>query len=279
MTEPPRLCDRTALLRARARARRAPCTFLFDIVRAELQERLDEVNRTFTEPAIVTGFPDYWRGWRPDARIVPDDDVLDLQPGAQDLVVHALSLHWSPDPVGQIIQARRALRPDGLFLGVLFGGQTLSELRRVLAEAESALSGGLSPRVAPMGEIRDLGALMQRSGLALPVADLVPVNVSYPNIAGLARDLRGMGETNALAARNRRPASRALFAAAEALWRAHFPADGDRIAARFDLVFLTGWAPSDDQPRPLRPGSATHSLAEALGRPAAAETRRGGGND
>jgi len=264
MTQPPRLSDRTALLKARARAARQPCTFLFDIVRTELQERLDEVNRQFTDPAIISGFPDYWREWRPGARIVPDDDVLDLQPGAHDLVVHALSLHWSSDPVGQIIQSRRALRPDGLFVGVLFAGQTLGELRRVLSEAEVDLTGGLSPRVVPMAEIRDLGALMQRSGLALPVADLVPVRTSYRDIGALARDLRGMGETNALLARNRRRPSRHLFARADALWRQHFPAPDNRLAAQFDLVFLTGWEPAENQQKPLRPGSAKMSLAQAL---------------
>ena len=134
--------------------------------------------------------------------------------------------------------------------------------------AETDLTGGLSPRVAPMAEIRDLGAVLQRSGLALPVADLVPVRTSYANIAALVRDLRGMGETNALHTRNRRFVERSLFARAEAVWRDHYPAPDGRIAARFDLVFLTGWGPADTQPKPLRPGTAKMSLAAALERPA-----------
>ena len=191
--------------------------------------------------------------------------MLDLEEAAHDLVVHALALHWADDPVGQLIQARRALKPDGLFLGVCFGGQTLQELRRVLAETESRNRSGLSPRIAPMGEIRDLGALLQRAGLALPVADSLTVPVAYAGIRGLIRDLRAMGETNALAARDRRPLSRADLALAETIYAEHFTALDGRIAATFEFVFLTGWAPAPDQPQPLRPGSASHRLADALG--------------
>lgn len=265
MSTPPPFCDRAALLRARARALRRPVRFLHDLVRAELQERLDEVNRTFTAPALITGLPEFWDGFLPDARRLEDAALLDLQPGQHDLMVHALGLHWAADPVGQIIQCTRALQPDGLFLGVLFGGQTLALLRACLAEAEIAISGGLSPRIAPMGEVRDLGALLQRAGLALPVADVVPVDTSYPNLAALARDLRGMGETNALSDRLRRPAPRTLFQLAETRYRDIAGGPDRRLPVRYDLVFLTGWAPAATQPRPLRPGSARSRLADALG--------------
>lgn len=173
-------------------------------------------------------------------------------------------MHWTNDPLGQLIQCRRALRPDGLFLGVMFGGQTLQELRASLAEAEAQVTGGLSPRVLPMGEIRDLGALMQRAGFALPVADSVTQTVHYPDLAALMSELRAMGETSALAARPRHFTRRAVLTRAEAIYRANFPAPNGRITATFELVFLTGWAPHESQQQPLRPGSAKARLADAL---------------
>ncbi|MBK1636122.1 methyltransferase domain-containing protein [Rhodovulum adriaticum] len=265
MTRPPDLTDRPALARARARTRRAPALFLHHTVADEVQERLEEVNRSFTAPAVVTPFAQVWAPALPGARIVPDADILDLEPGAHDLVIHALALHWANDPVGQLVQCRRALRPDGLFLGILFGGRSLHELRAALAEAEVALTGGLSPRVLPMGEIRDLGALLQRAGFALPVADSVVQTVSYETPFHLMRDLRAMGEANALAARHRRAAPRNLFAeAARRYAQAHAGPDG-RIPATAEMIYLTGWAPDDKQQKPLRPGSATTRLADALG--------------
>ena len=199
----------------------------------------------------------------PEAKQVEDTEILALQENSHDLIVHALALHWANDPVGQLVQANRALKPDGLLLAVCFGGETLSELRSALAAAEVATTGGLSPRVAPMGEIRAVGALMQRAGLALPVADSVPLTVSYETPFHLMRDLRAMGETNSLAARHRAPASSRLFQK-----MAEEYADADpygRINATFELLFLTGWSPAETQPKPLRPGSATSRLAEALG--------------
>lgn len=263
----PTLTDRTALKRNRCRTRsgRGPALFLHEDAASEIKERLNEVNRTFMTPAIVTGFPEVWSGLLPSASIVPDDEVLDLVPQSHDLVIHALALHWANDPVGQLVQARRALVPDGLFLGVMFGGQTLHQLRRCLAEAEVALCGGLSPRVAPMGEIRDLGALLQRAGLALPVADSLPRTVSYPSALHLMHDLRAMGEGNALAARLRKPTSRAIFTRACDLYSRHFGTQDGRVPATFEIITLTGWAPSADQPQPLRPGSASARLADALG--------------
>lgn len=259
----PRLTDRAALLRNRARAQ-APM-FLHDLAREELQDRLGMVNRTFTAPAIVTGFPALWDDLLPDARVVPDTPVLDLAEGAHDLVIHAMALHWADDPVGQLVQARRALRPDGLFLGVMFGGQTLAELRAVLAQAESELRGGLSARILPMAEIRDLGAALQRAGFALPVADSLRQSVAYQELDTLFADLRAMGERNALAARPRSMTSRALFSTARNLYAESFATPDGAYMAGFELIFLSGWAPSSSQPKPLRPGSATARLADALG--------------
>lgn len=260
------LTDRPALLRARARALHhpAPALFLQEEALADVQERLALVNRTFTAPAVVAGFPDLWQAGFPAARVVDDADTLALTSGAHDLVVHALALHWSNDPVGQIIQCRRALQPDGLFIGLMFGGRTLHELRSALAEAEAEVSGGLSPRVLPMGDIRDLGALVQRAGLALPVADSFTRTVQYRDLFHLAADLRAMGETNVLTARLRRPTRRDILLRAAEIYARSFPAEGGRITATFEIVCLTGWAPHESQQKPLRPGSAAQRLADAL---------------
>ncbi|WP_343116320.1 methyltransferase domain-containing protein [Ostreiculturibacter nitratireducens] len=263
---PPALTDRAALARQRARAaRRGVELFLHREAAAEIEERLNEVNRTFTAPAVVTCFPEPWREILPQAKIVPDAEVLDLEAGAHDLVIHALSLHWANDPVGQLVQCRRALKADGLLLAVLFGGQTLHELRASLAEAESRLTGGLSPRILPMGEIRDLGALLQRAGFALPVADAVKMTVTYQTAFHLMAELRAMGEGNALAARARRAAPRALFPEAARIYTENYAAPEGRVRATFELIYLTGWAPHESQQKPLRPGSAAARLAEALG--------------
>lgn len=204
---------------------------------------------------------------------MPDDERLDLAPGAFDLVIHGLCLHWANDPVGQLIQARRALVPDGLLLAVLLGGQTLAELRAAFAQAETEISGGLSPRVAPMADIRDLGGLLQRAGLALPVADGRPIDVSYATPLHLMRDLRAMGETNVLRDRLRRPLSRTLLARTCEIYAGAYGREDGRVRATFELVFLTGWAPAENQPKPLRPGSAVSRLSDAL---EAAERTLGG---
>ncbi|TMV66658.1 methyltransferase domain-containing protein [Thioclava sp. BHET1] len=264
MARPPELTDRAALQLHRRRAARDPAYFLHEEAILDIQERLSEVNREFKSLAIITGTPDPWRQAFPEAVIVADEDILDLTPKSFDLVIHALALHWANDPVGQMVQARHALQPDGLFIAVFFGGQTLSELRAALAEAEANVLGGLSPRVAPMGEIRDLGALLQRAGLALPVADGFARTVTYQSAFHLMRDLRAMGETNALAQRLRRPVPRRFFAETARIYAQAFPAPENRIRATFEMIYLTGWAPHESQQKPLRPGSAAHRLAEAL---------------
>ena len=262
MTQP-LLTDRTALARNRARAQ-ASALFLHETAREEAEDRTSFVNRAFTKPAVVTPFAQAWEGFMEGAKIVPDDDVLDLEPGAHDLVVHAMGLHWANDPVGQLIQCRRALQDDGLLIAITLGGQTLHELRAALGQAEIEVTGGLSPRVLPMGEIRDLGALLQRAGLALPVADSFTLTASYPSALHLMRDLRAMGETNALTGRLRRPTRRAVLLRAAAIYAAEFGDAQGRVPASYEIVTLTGWAPDDSQPKPLRPGSAAQRLADAL---------------
>lgn len=266
MTAPPRLTDRPALIRQRSRAQAAGFAgFLHEDVRAEIEERLDEVNRSFTAPAVVTGHPGLWSGLLPGARLLGDDPVLDLEPGAHDLVIHALCLHWADDPVGQVIQCARALRPDGLFIAALFGGRTLHELRAALAGAEAQETGGLSPRILPMADIRELGGLLERAGLALPVADSLVRRVLYRDAWHLMADLRAMGEGNALAGRRRHPTRRAVLAAAAARYAEALAGPDGRIPATFETIMLTGWRPHDNQQKPLQPGSAAARLADALG--------------
>lgn len=273
MIAPPLLTDPIALARHRQRARAlagGPALFLHEAVVREIEERLSEVNKAFTAPAIVSGWPEVWGDALPGAVACGDADMLALLPMGHDLVIDALTLHWANDPVGRLVQARRALRPDGLMIAALFGGRTLHELRASLAEAEVRVTSGLAPRVAPMAEIRDLGALLQRAGFALPVADSMSLTVSYETPWHLMRDLRAMGETNALAQRLRRPTGRAVLEEAARIYSANFPHGGGRVAATFEIILLTGWAPDESQQKPLRPGSAAHRLADALG---AAENR------
>lgn len=254
--------DPAALSAQRRRA--TPELFLHEIAIDEVSERLKDVNRTFTKPAIVGWQARFWADRLGlDGPCVPDTDVLDLQPGVHDLIVHGLCLHWADDPLGQLIQMRRALRPDGLMIAVLFAGETLQTLRMALSTAEAETTGGLSPRIAPMADLRSLGGLLQRAGLALPVADSLPVTTSYETPLHLMRDLRAMGEGNALADRRRVFLRRDTLAAA----LAQYPMQGDRIEATFELAFLTGWSPHDSQQKPLRPGSAQVSLADVLKKP------------
>ena len=261
MTPPP-LTDRPALIRNRRRASR-DALFLHDEAVLEVQERLMAVNRQFKMPAIITPFPEIWENVLPGAKIITDDDLLDLQPEAHDLVIHAMALHWANDPVGQLVQCRRALMPDGLMLAFTLGGQTLHELRTCLAEAEVAVTGGLSPRILPMGEIRDLGALVQRAGLNLPVADGFTRRASYRDAFHLMADLRAMGETNALTERSRHFTRRSMLIEAARRYAETFP-EGERIRATFEVICLTGWAPHESQQKPLRPGSAIARLEDAL---------------
>ncbi|MEM6386037.1 MAG: SAM-dependent methyltransferase [Pseudomonadota bacterium] len=257
------LTDRTALDLHRARALRAPAEFLQEAVAVELEERLNEVNKVFRRPLLIGHFMAPLRALFPAAPVIADADRLDVLQQDHDLAIHAFGLHWADDPVGQMVQSRLTLKPDGLFLGVMFGGATLQELRTVLAETETRMHGGLSPRVLPMGDIRDLGGLLQRAGFALPVADSRKLKVRYPSFTSLVRDLRGMGETNALAQRNRKTLTKGFWQTVEAMYQEYF-SDGSHLLATFELVYLTGWAPAESQQKPLRPGSAKTRLSDAL---------------
>ncbi|HEV2333900.1 MAG TPA: methyltransferase domain-containing protein [Stellaceae bacterium] len=197
-------------------------------------------------------------------RVVADPELVPFGEASFDLIASTLALHWTADLPGALIQLRRALKPDGLFLVAMFGGSTLVELRTVLFEAELAEEGGVSPRVSPSIELADAAALLQRAGYALPVADSETITVSYPDILALLRDLRGMGETNALAARRRSFMRRATLARAGLLYAERFGDAAGRIPASFEILFLCGWAPHPSQPQALRRGSATSRLADAL---------------
>ncbi len=274
---PPELFDRALWLSRRARRGlpREGADFLHRAAAEAAAERLDFTLRDFPEAAIVWPGAPVWAevlGAHPKLGRVQvleptAEEAIPLEPESLDLAVLGLTLHWANDPVGVLIQMRRALKPDGLLIASGLGGETLSDLRVALAQAETEEEGGLSPRVSPMGEVRELGALLQRAGLALPVADADRLTVTYADPLALMRDLRAMGEANALMDRRRGPLRRATLARACALYAERAGTPEGRVSALFEIVTLTGWAPSPDQPRPLRPGSAKTRLADALGVP------------
>ncbi|WP_188607681.1 methyltransferase domain-containing protein [Chelatococcus reniformis] len=197
--------------------------------------------------------------------VVADEEALPFAAQAFDLVASVLALQGVNDLPGALVQIRRALKPDGLFIGCLLGGGTLGELRQAFTAAEAEAEGGVSPRVAPFADVRDMGGLLQRAGFALPVADTETVTVRYPHALALLADLRGMGATSTLLDRRRQPLRRATLMRMAAIYHDRFAAPDGRISATFDMIWLSGWAPHDSQQRPLRPGSAKVRLADALG--------------
>lgn len=253
--------------------------FLLSEATGHIAERLGAVRRRFRHGLELSSRPESTEVLAPLAQRwtrtvlspgegagpVADEEALPFAPESFDLAVSVLSLHAVNDLPGALVQIRRSLKPDGLFLAALFGGETLYELREALAAGETAVRGGISPRVAPFADVRVLGALLQRAGFALPVADSARTTVQYREFKTLVSDLRALGETNVLNQRDRRPLSRAVLAAALAHYgAAHCDAKG-RLTATFDVIYLTGWAPHKSQPKPLRPGSAKARLADALG--------------
>jgi SAM-dependent methyltransferase len=200
---------------------------------------------------------------RPD--LAGDGEQLPFAPESLNLVVSALALHWVNDLPGTLVQIRRALKPDGLFLAAMVGGESLTELRQAFAIAEAEILGGISPRVAPFADVRDLGGLLQRAGFTLPVADVDRLTFRYRDLSGLFRDLRAAGATNVLTERLRRPVSRRLLARVVEIYGQRFADQDGRLRATIDLVWLSGWAPHDSQQKPLAPGSARMRLADALG--------------
>lgn len=276
MSSNPAIFDRKLLRVRQARARAlGPETFLVDRIAEELGERLSAVLRQFDRAADVGTPTDAVRRalaasgkvaavYGADS-VIADEEALPFADGSLDLAVSALALQFVNDLPGTLIQIRRALKPDGLLLAALLGGDTLIELREAFAEAEAEIEGGVSPRVAPFADVRALGALLQRAGFALPVVDSDRLTVRYDSVFGLMRDLRRMGATNILRERRRRPLKRATLAKmAEVYARRFADADG-RLRATFEVAWLSGWAPHESQQKPLKPGAATQRLADALG--------------
>lgn len=290
MTPPPQIFD-TALLNDR-RTRAAPAATSHDFLLAraadDIAERLSLVRRTFPA-ALDLGAHHGLLGRRiaamsgietlasldpcpallalcPPPRIGASLELLPLADASLDLVVSALALHLVNDLPGTLIQIRRALRPDGLFLGALLGGATLTELRQAWLIAETEVTGGASPRVAPFVDVRDLGTLIQRAGFALPVVDSDTVTVTYADPIALMREIKAMGASNMLTERLRRPVARRLLQRAAEVYAERFATPDGRVPATFEILTVTAWAPSPDQPKPLRPGSAQVSLADVLPR-------------
>ncbi|HXW42854.1 MAG TPA: methyltransferase domain-containing protein [Xanthobacteraceae bacterium] len=285
-TTPVQIFDRALLRRRRARAAAlGPATFLLDRVANDLAERLAAVLRRF-DLALDLGTPGeavrlalHGSGAvgtviRADAAatrasadkiVAADEEALPLAAGALDLVISALALQFVNDLPGALVQIRRALKPDGLFLAALVGGDTLTELRQAFAAAESEVEGGAAPHVAPFADLRELGALLQRAGFALPVTDVDRLCVRYESVLALMHDLRRMGATNALTARRRTPLKRATLHRMAEIYAQRFADADGRLRATFEIVWLSGWAPHDSQQQPLKPGSAQTRLADALG--------------
>lgn len=254
--------------------------FLLDIAAEEMAFRLMAVERRFdqavelfgatgavADAAMATGKIGQLR--RVDVTggsdiIAADMEDVPLEAESVNLVLAPLGLHLINDLPGSLVRIRRALKPDGLFLAAIPGAGTLSELNDVLLETEARLLGGASPRVAPFGDVRSIGALLQRAGFTLPVADVETYTVRYQSLFGLMKDLRAFGMTNALFNRSRRPVTRAFFLEAARLYAERYADPDGRIRATYSIVFLSGWAPHESQPKPLRPGSATVRLADAL---------------
>ena len=264
---PPLFDFRTAQMRqARAKAM-AGDTFLAQGAIEGLADRLATVTRRFENGLwIGEGLPQTLRGFASQWSQTAFDqtEILAAEPASFDLAVSLFSLQTINDLPGALVQIRRALKPDGLFLGALFGGATLTELRDSFAHAESETLGGISPRISPFADVRDMGALLQRGGFALPVADVERVAVRYGDFANLARDLRAHGQTNALSERRKTFLRRDTMAAMLAHYRGHHARNG-KLDATFEIVYLTGWAPHQSQQQPLQPGSAKTRLAEVLG--------------
>ncbi len=268
----PILFDRVLLQARQGRARKqGPATFLLDRVAEDMEERLHAVLREFS------GGADIWTpggGLRSDrfkaiTHISPNDsgrETLPLAPESLDLAVSALAFQFVNDLPGVLAQIRRALKPDGLLLAAMIGGDTLTELRQSFAAAEAECEGGVSPRVAPFADLRDIGALLQRAGFALPVTDVDRIVVRYDDAFALMGDLRRMGATNVLVERRRMPTRRATMLRMAQIYGERFADPDGRIRATFDVIWLSGWTPHESQQQPLKPGSAKASLEEAVKR-------------
>lgn len=262
--------------------------FLFDEVANRLAERLLDITEQFdlaldlgcrggsfgtqlkaAKPAtqvISADLSSVMLGSAESISVVADEELLPFAPHSFDLVGSVLSLHWTNDLPGALAQIVRTIKPNGLFLGALFGIDSLRELKICLAEAESELSGGVSPRISPFTEVRDAGALLQRAGLALPVTDVDTITLKYTDAFSLMKELRGMGETNSLISRKKSMTGRKIFLRAAELYQQHFEDDDGYIPATFQIIYMTGWSPHESQQKPLKRGSGVVNLSETLGK-------------
>lgn len=266
---PPLLFDTTAIARNRARSQcmDAGHNFLKAEIADRMQERLSEVNRTFTNRFDLGGM---------FAPFVPKtvaetyqmrretNEILDIPHQSADLIISNMAMHWINDLPGLLVQIKNALRPDGLFTASLLGGQTLHELRHAFLAAESEITGGASARVIPFADVKDLGSLMQRAGFALPVTDVDTLTLTYAHPLNLMQELRGMGEANALVGRSKNFLRRSILMRACEIYQEKFGMKNGRIPATFEVMYLTGWHPHESQQKPLKPGSGKVNLADAL---------------
>ncbi len=272
MNEPEKIFDRALYVSRQDRTRRAGPDFLSRTAAEEVLERLLLVTRSFDRALIVAPAPalvaDRLATSGKLRDIVPQvptaAENFNLEPAGFDAVFSILDLHAVNDVPGALVQYRRTLRPDGLFMACLFAGASLTELRQSWLEAEAALTDGASPRVAPMIDVRELGSLLQRAGLALPVTDIDRTLVRYADPIALMHELRSLGLSNPLAARSRRPVSRRLLGAAASIYQSRFADADGRVRASVEIAWATAWSPHESQPKPLKPGSATTRLADHL---------------
>ena len=276
-TAAPILFDRALLRMRQSRALRVgPATFLLDRVAEDMEERLHAVLRDFADaadiwtPGTVLRKPSRER-FKSVTQISLElaQETLPFRPESLDLVVSGLAFQFVNDLPGVLAQIRRALKPDGLLLAAMIGGDTLTELRQSFASAEAECEGGVSPRVAPFADLRDVGSLLQRAGFALPVTDVDRIVARYDSAFALMQDLRRMGATNILLERRRTPTRRATMLRMAQIYGERFSDPDGRVRATFDVIWLSGWTPHESQQKPLKPGSAKASLAEAVKKPKA----------
>ena len=257
------IIDKEALIRSRVRSDKEN-NFLQKVAVQEIEDRLKFIKKRFKKILIICGNSYYWQKTFHEADFIYDDETLEFPSKGYDLVIHGMSLHYSNDPIGQLIQCRSVMKKGGLLLGVFLGGQTLNELRDSVASAEIELTGGVSPRVLPMIDIRDAGAFLMRAGFALPVADISVTKIDYQKPLDLLHDLRKMGETNVQKQRLKRFSHRRLFSLTSDKYIESQNSNNESVKATFEFITVTGWVPSEDQPKPLKPGSAKMRLSDAL---------------
>jgi NADH dehydrogenase [ubiquinone] 1 alpha subcomplex assembly factor 5 len=293
MADPITVFDRhiLKLRRDRAASRASEFNFLFAETADRLADRLEDTTRNFPRAVdlgchsgelaqilsassrvetlhqadISYRYAKAARDLNGRSSMVADEEFLPFAEGSLDLILSNLSLHWVNDLPGMLLQARRALKPDGLFLASMLGGETLKDLREALMTAEAEEEGGVSPRVSPFVDVKDAGALLQRSGFALPVVDADDITIDYPDALKLMRDLSGMGESNIVAKRSKKFTKSSTLARAAAIYHERHGRPDGRVHAKFQVIYLTGWAPDESQPKPLRRGSGQVSLVDFLG--------------